>query len=439
MDTLVLTRIRQSNPWLFGMEKVGARGVSSVPEGWIGRDQVSVEELLRPSLAHIVVGPRQAGKSSLIWSLLRDLKAPLYLNAEEPLFREWSTSPVAFLDDIGSLVQRLDALFIEEAQWLPTAGLFLKGLVDQRPGFPILVTGSSSFHLGDRIRESLAGRATRHTLFPLSLSEASPLDSRIAPAVNEVRRRDALGRMLRIGGYPEVWKGARPEATLGHLLQALILRDATDLLSVERPDAFVRILRLAAGQVGNIVNSSEYSSLCGISATTVQKYFSIMQDMHVLYMVPPFSGGRRREVTSASKAFFVDNGLRNALLNRLTIEPLESPDYGAVVENWVFSELLKSFPWPSPVRYWRSLSGAEVDFVVELPNTLIGIEVKASAMARKALSRSSRSFIEAYSPAEFWVLNDSLRAEETMNSTTLRWVPLHALPEELVRLQASAS
>lgn len=438
MDTLLLTRVRQSNPWLFGGEPVGIKGPSSPPTGWIDRTQVNTRELLKPGLAHIVIGPRQAGKSSLIWSILRQMKAPLYINAEEPLFREWTTSPLAFLEDIGAIAPSLDALFIEEAQWLPSAGLFLKGLVDQRPEFPILVTGSSSFHLGDRIRESLAGRATRHNLFPFGLSEVSPPQSEAAPAVFELSRRDNLTKMLRLGSYPEAWKSRTPADVLTHLLQALILRDATDLLSVERPDAFVRILKLAAGQIGNIVNVSEYASLCGIAGNTVNKYLAIMQEMHVLYLVPPFSGGRRRELTSASKAYFVDNGFRNTLLNRLSVPPQESPDFGAVVENWVFSELLKTFRWPSPVRYWRSLSGAEVDFVLELPDRLVGIEVKAGVMNRKALSRSSRSFIDAYSPNEFWVLNDSLRTEDTVNTTTLRWLPLYQLPESLSALGRSA-
>jgi hypothetical protein len=434
MDAMILTRIRQSNPWLFGDQRVGIRGVSAAPLAWVERRQFSAGAMLSSGRAHLVVGPRQSGKSSLVWSLLRDLRTPLYINAEEPLFRQWAQSPTGVLEDIRTLATKLDALFLEEAQWIPSAGLFVKGLVDLKPDFPIVVTGSSSFHLGDRIRESLAGRATRHTLLPFSLKEVCPASSGEAPAVLEAHRRDALSRLLRSGGYPEVWTSGRPGDVLGNLLQGLILRDATDLLAVERPDAFVRILRLAAGQVGNLVNATEYASLCGVSATTVQKYLSIMQDMHVLYLVPPFSGGRRRELTGTYKVFFVDNGLRNALLSRLEEDLSDSPDRGPLLENWVFSELLKAFPWPSPVRYWRSQSRAEVDFVLESAKRLLGIEVKSASMTRPVLLRSSRSFVEAYSPREFWVLNESLSAKDTTGVTQLRWIPFHRLPEELDRV-----
>jgi len=335
------------------------------------------------------------------------------------------------LADLRELSREPDALFIEEAQWLPNAGLFIKGLVDEKPDFPIIVTGSSSFYLGDRLRESLAGRASRHVLLPLGLSEVCPLSEETPPAIMQASRRDGLMRLLSIGGYPEVWLSPRPERVLADLLQGLILRDATDLLRVERTDAFVRILRLAAGQAGNILNVSEYSSLCGVSSGTVSKYLSIMQDMHVLSLVPPFAGGKRRELTGSNTVFFVDNGLRNSLLNRFQVADVPSPEFGALVENWVLGELLKATGWPSPVRFWRSQAGAEVDFVLELPDSTLGIEVMGSSMSRPALSRSSRSFIDAYKPSEFWVLSDSLCDDQNLDHTIVRWIPFCRLPEEL--------
>ena len=106
-------------------------------------------------------GPRQAGKSTLVWSYLRTLTRPLFLNLEEPSFRMWCRSAAGFLADLSELGSPPDAIFLEEAQHLDEAGLFVKGLVDARLGSPIVVTGSSSFHLMARTRESLAGRARR--------------------------------------------------------------------------------------------------------------------------------------------------------------------------------------------------------------------------------------------------------------------------------------
>ena len=255
MDPGLLDRLRQTNPWLFGGARVGETPVSTSPSGWLDRTQVDPRSLLEPGRAHLVVGPRQAGKSSLAWSVLRGLSRPLFLNLEEPILKQWCASPAGFLAETSALGP-LDALFLEEAQRLAEAPLFIKGLVDLRPSFPILVTGSASFHLLGRTRESLAGRASRHLLLPFSLAEVSPPRGSHGPAVFEAFRREALKRQLRIGGYPEAWLSPAPERVLGDLVQAFVLRDASDLFAVDRLDAYQTVLRLAAGQVGSLANLS---------------------------------------------------------------------------------------------------------------------------------------------------------------------------------------
>ena len=118
-----------------------------------------------------------------------------------------------------------------------------KGIVDRGVGAPILVTGSSSFHLGAKVRESLAGRATRERLLPLSLAEVSH-DLKSLPGLARSRAlEERLERHLIYGGYPEVWLGDSPKALLEDLVEAIILRDASDLFRIGRPDAFRRLLR----------------------------------------------------------------------------------------------------------------------------------------------------------------------------------------------------
>ena len=157
--------------------------------------------------------------------------------------------------------------------------------------------------------------------------------------------------------------------------------------------------RRAGRRAGALVNLSELASIAGVSVNTVSRYLSLMEEAHVLRLVPSFSGGKRREVSSARKVFFLDNGLRNAVLGRVSQPPEDAADRGKLLENWVFSELAKEIPWTQPIRYWRSLSGAEVDFVIDAPATRLGIEVKAAPLRRPRLARSSRSFIQAYEPA----------------------------------------
>jgi predicted AAA+ superfamily ATPase len=355
----------------------------------------------------------------------------LYLNLEEPVLRAWCASPSGFLSDVERAGLAPDALFLEEAQRLQHAGLFVKGVVDLKPPFPVVVTGSSSFHLDDRVRESLAGRATRHVLLPFSLAEAVPPESASGPAHLEASRREAIGRALRLGSYPEAWLSESPEAVLTDLLQAVVLRDASDRFAIERPDAYQKLLILAAGQVGNLVNQAEYAALCGVTGGTIAKYLDLLEQTHIVRLLSPFAEGGRREVTGARKVFFIDNGLRHAALGRLRQDPQAAADRGALVENWVYGELAKNLPWTLPIRYWRSLSGAEVDFVLDAPQARLAIEVKAGPLSRAKLTRGCRSFVEAYTPGELWVLNDALEAEEALGETRVRYLPLHRLPEAI--------
>ena len=150
-----------------------------------------------------------------------------------------------------------------------------------------------------------------------------------------------------------------------------------------------------------------------------------------MYTAAPFSGGKRAELTSRHKVYFVDTGLRNGLLNRM--EPFDLRlDRGPLFENWVGSELRKHLSPLLPgdeLRFWRSRSGAEVDFVIPRPDQLLAFEVKATAMRRTKLSRSARSVIDAYAPARFYVVNLALTHTEVVNGTEVRWVPPEALAD----------
>ena len=415
------------NPWLGDAGTLPGWLGSHLPPTYIPR-QVAVTggELWRtPGRAHLVVGPRQAGKSTTIWAHLTELNGPvLYIDCEQTLVQEWCRSAPLFLAELEELIARPTTLFFEEAQHLDNAGLFLKGLVDRNVGTPILVTGSSSFHLGARVRESLAGRATRTRLLPLSLAEVCadlPEQPRVPHERAMLTRFD---RHVCFGGYPEAWLADKPESILTGLVESVILRDATDLFRIARPDAFRRLLRLAAAQVGNLVNLSEWASVLGISRDTVASYLEILESSHVVAKIPPFVGGKRSELTRSEKVFFVDQGLRNRLVHDFRL-PGERADNGATLENWVFTELLKAAPADAGVHFWRSTSKAEVDFVLDLPGALVGVEVKAGRLGRRTIPRSARSFIEAYSPELFLILSADGEGAERIGNTKIRWIPPH--------------
>jgi uncharacterized protein len=425
MDAQLRRVLLAENPWLQG-EPFRAQAERFVPDGY-------VERRLKLRFDHrvvLVIGPRQAGKSTLIWRTLAEAGEPvLYLNCEEPSVRGWLSSPVEFLLDLQESAREACGVFFEEVQRLPEAGLFLKGLVDRRSGLKLLATGSSSFDLEAATRESLAGRAQRHLLLPLSLEEmaATLPENPLARAESFSR---LVERLILFGGYPTIQTSSEPRRELATLVEAFIVRDASDRFRIRHTAALRKLMELAASQVGNLVNISEWASLTGLSNDTVAEYVRLLEETHLLRLVRPFVGGKRAEITSARKVFFLDNGVRNQLFGGFA--PLaDRPDRGALLESFVFSELAKSVnPLLDGLSFWRSKSGAEVDFVVERQGRLLGIEVKAG-LSRGNLSRSSRSFIEAYAPEQFFVVDREPWPETRLAETRIRFLPVGNLAAEV--------
>lgn len=426
MDADLAAIVRRENPWLDRPGSWPEAVQRRLPDPFVPRlqrDVVALDDRPLPrDKATLLIGPRQAGKSSWIWHRLRELgPGVLFVDCELHRFRSWCADPGAFLGDVAELVASPSAIYLDEIQHLDEAGLFLKGLVDRRPPCPILATGSSSYHLRAKTRESLAGRARRARLFPFSLDEITADVAAAGPAVRASVRRERFARHAIVGGFPAAWLGERPDEELAGLLEAVVIRDASDLYRIQRPDAFRSLLALAARQAGNLVNLSEWASLTGVSVPTVASYLDIMEESHLLVRLPIYAGGRRSELTQAPKVYFVDSGLRNRLVGDFS-ELNARADRGAVVESWLFSELWKSLPHAAPLRFWRTRGGAEVDFVIGDADALIAVEVKAAALRRPSLGRGARSFIEAYRPRRFLVANTALEHVETIEGCTVEWL-----------------
>ena len=426
----VHNRILQYNPWLTQPHQADALIRRFLPDIYVPRAIEPVE--LRNDRALLIVGPRQSGKSTLAWRLLQS-HAPhiLYLNLEDPLLRSALGAAIELVALLRERYPFIKALFLDEAQHLTDAGLFIKGLVDERLGIPLLVTGSSSFHLMSRTRESLAGRADRLRLLPFSMKELMGREKPDNPLAAGHLGETIFQRQMIHGSYPAVYLApAEPDRLrlLSDLTEALILRDASDLFRIKRVDVFRKLLSLLAGQTGNLVNFSEMASLCRVDAATIHAYVEILEESHIVKVVRPFAGGKRRELTTSPKIYFVDNGIRNQLLNAFTEDISLRTDKGALMENWVFSELYKRLPLTATIHFWRSKAGGEVDFVVEQAGRLEALEVKAAALERPRISRSMRSFIDAYHPERFVLVNRSLEARLALEEFSIDFHTPATLP-----------
>ncbi len=431
MDRNLQTLLLRDNPWLQAPEQLLPWLRSRLPARFVERLGLATarQRWREKDRAHLLIGPRQAGKSTALWAHLADLGQPvLFLDCEQELVRAWCRSAPLFLADLEKVAPLPVTLFFEEVQHLEEAGLFLKGLVDRRLGAPILVTGSSSYHLGARTRESLAGRATRSRLLPFSLAEVNQDPGGRPEIVLQRQREDRFARHLVFGGYPAAWFAEDPAVLLTDLVESVVLRDASDLFRITRPDAFRGLLRLLAGQAGSLVNLSEWGAILGINRDTVAGYLEILESSHIVTVLPPFVGGKRAELTGRPKVFLLDNGLRNQLVH--DFRPIDQrADVGPLLESWVAGELSKALPEGATLHFWRSTSGAEVDFVVVRGDRCLAVEVKAESRGRPLIPRSLRSFLEAYRPAAALLVNLGLAHRDRLGETEVEWLP----PLELAR------
>jgi predicted AAA+ superfamily ATPase len=430
-----MERLLDINPWQRDPSRWVTEIARRVPSTFIGR-RLEFPGQPSPKRANIIVGPRQAGKSTLVWSWLgsRPPETVLFINAEEHSMREWVRSPTTVLHDLETAFPSVTLLFFEEAQHLENAGLAIKGLVDSRRDLEILVTGSSSFHLGAKVRESLAGRASRGVLLPLSTMEVLAADATPVPAARRSLARKLARRMMVIGGYPGVWLSGDPWRELRDLVDAFVLRDASDRFRVQRPDAMRRLLQLVAGQVGQMASFAELAGHLGISAPTVREYLGLLEETWIVKLLPAFAGGKRREITTSPRIHFYDPGIRNALLGATSDDVDRRADRGALAEAFAFTEICKILPPEWIPHYWRAKGGAEVDFVLSRGDRCVAVEVKSGSARR--LSPSARSFIDAYAPTAFLVASGEGETGqwESIGASRVRRVALEDLAGVLLEV-----
>lgn len=338
-----------------------------------------------PSL--LVTGPRQTGKTTLLKRLKPD--APAFM-LDLPSTRIGLEQNPEALDYQGVTV------IVDEIQKQPALLERLKANIDQRPGEHGLyaLTGGEQFQLMRGARESLAGRIGLLTLYPLSAYEL------IRAGCIGQRRPDLLLSIIR-GGYPALWAdpAAKPLRWFAGYIDTYLERDVELHFGIKRMREYLMFLQLLAGRVGSLLNLSELAKECQIAESTAKEWISILERSYIIRLLSPWHSNVSKRLVKMPKVFFVDTGLLCYLLGINSTDVLERhPMRGAIFENWVFTELLKAVSL-SPLRiglcFYRTHSGAEVDFILERGLDRVGIEVKFADTAESSSRRQLHELCDA--------------------------------------------
>ena len=365
-----------------------------------------------------LMGPRQAGKTTLVRRLLQSDRELRYYNLKDPAVRK-------ILKENGQ--KEFDhfseaTIILDEVQTVPSLLELIQVQVDEHPGRKgqFLLLGSNHLLLNQHIRESLAGRVALFTLLPLALTEIleqdrptllellldaenihaceSILAKTYVPMGESVQAAELLADLNRFGGYPEFLERKNPgDRTdwLAHYHQTYLETDLRQLVELRNTESFETFEQLFTLRVGNLMNISELARDCGLSADTIRRFIGYYRQLFIAWQAKPYHVNIGKRMMKMSKYYFYDTGMLRSVLGNFTAVTWQ------FFENTVLSEIQKilSFRGGQQKLYFaRTASGVEVDGYLETETTAtrLFLEIKQT----DTVSRQDIRHLKKYTVAE---------------------------------------
>ncbi|OGP31003.1 MAG: hypothetical protein A2073_01570 [Deltaproteobacteria bacterium GWC2_42_11] len=339
----------------------------------------------------VLHGARQVGKTTILYYIEDYLKKQgedtYFIDLEDSRFvRILDTGVAEFirhLKEEGLLSQGRKTktfVFIDEIQYLSNPSSFLKLTADHHKNIKLIVSGSSSFAIKTKFKDSLVGRTVNFEIFNLSFKEF--LLFRQYPfeqgKVYTQKKIDELRAMFKeyvlYGGYPKIVLTSeidKKEKYLQQIIDTYVKKDIRDLADIKDIDKYNKLLEALASQSGQQLNVAELSNTTKIAKQTIEKYLFIMENTYIIKLVKPFSKNIRSELFKLPKIYFYDTGL----MQMLWLKGLQKELIGNVFETGIFAELVKKYTHEA-IFYWRTKDKKEIDFILKVKNSILPIEVK---------------------------------------------------------------
>ncbi|MDO8482393.1 MAG: ATP-binding protein [bacterium] len=340
----------------------------------------------------VILGPRQSGKTTLSKKIIAS-------HGDEVEYYDCQLADVRAHFVLGEpnkllpLTRGKKIVVFDEAQTIQNIGSILKAYHDTYPEVQIIATGSSSFDLANKIKEPMTGRAYEFTLLPLSLHEMTSAYSDFNEA--------GLFNSMQFGSYPAVVAAETTEEKLfsiKNIATNYLYKDIFVFETIRNPKVFEDLLKMLALQVGSTVSINELSNGLGVTRATISRYLTLLEQSFIIKRIYSFSNNPRNEIKKGFKIFFLDTGVRNALVD-IASPMAERKDRGAIFENFFVSERMKMGSleiFPPEIMFWRSRTGAEIDVVEKS-----GANISAFECKWKELVSVPAQFAKAYPHVAF--------------------------------------
>ncbi|MFT4250629.1 MAG: ATP-binding protein [Candidatus Woesearchaeota archaeon] len=368
-----------------------------------------------------VLGPRQAGKTTIIQELLKNKEAN-HLTLENPQTLALFENNIQ--DFIDVQVQPHKYVFIDEIQYSKESGKKLK-LIHDTTKTKILISGSSAAEIALQSNKYLVGRVLLYELLPFSFSEYLRANNK---TLYEVHKKQTYGEEIAqqlhkhleefviYGGYPRAVLTKEKQEILRSIYQTYILREVKEILGIQEEQEIHKLIQILALQAGKELNKTTIAQEIGYGVNKLETYLLLLEKTYVTKRITPYYTNKKKELIKIPKIYFYDNGFRNQAINNYSKTRV---DKGELYENYVLQELLKARKQP---KFWQSKAKAEVDFILEENQEFTPIEVKAAT--NPSIPKALRSFIEQYSPKNAYILSPTKEETTTIHDTTIQFLPL---------------
>jgi len=345
-----------------------------------------VDEILRylnSKQAIVIYGARQVGKTSLLKYLIQNYftEHVFYFDLELKelldLCNKGAEEVYKYLLQKGADENKRIYLIIDEVQYMENPSNFIKILHDHYPNVKLLVSGSSTFEIKKKFKESLAGRTINFELYPLDFEEFLIFKNKKYNLSEENIQNinDELiilaQEYIIFGGYPQIVmenSEEKKKVYLSQIINTYIRKDIRDIGNIRNISSFNKLLEILASQSGQILNVLKLSGTLGINKATILEYLNLLENTFVIKRIKPFHKNLRSELTKNPKVFILDTGM----MHLLWLKEFPKIIFGNVFETFVFLELMKS---GKKINFWRTTNQQEVDFIIS-NNKLYAIEAK---------------------------------------------------------------
>ncbi|MCX6225414.1 MAG: ATP-binding protein [Bacteroidia bacterium] len=311
-----------------------------------------------------ITGPRQSGKTTLARHLFKELP---YFSFENPDVRKFAINdPRKFFEQLPK------GAILDEVQHIPEMLSYLQQIADDKEHEVLFVlTGSNHFSVMEKITQSLAGRTGILKLLPFSIAETATAGL------------STTDEMIYKGFYPKVHtRDISPTKIYRNYYETYLQKDVRQLIQIKDLNLFDKFVRICAGRIGSLLNTSALANETGVSDPTIKSWLSVLEASYIGFLLPPFYENISKRMVKSPKFYFYDVGLASYLLG-ITDPVMVSRDplRGSLFENLVIIEMVKhqfNSGLDQPLFFYRDNHSNEVDLIIKKADRIQAIEIKSS-------------------------------------------------------------